>query len=865
MATYTVKKGDCLWNISKTHLGSGSRWKEIANLNTTKYPSLKKNPSLIYPGWVLELPGSSGGGSSTSKKPSNIAVVEFLGPLADEERTLFCAWAWSKTTNLEKYLVEWIYTVEGNRTLYATQTISVDADYDAAMYKQTTWTVPENALTVKVKVKPIAKKKTVNGKETAYWSASGWSTIDSTSTFSTKYFPPETPPVPSLSMGDDGITLTIRVDGLTLDENVFMQALEVELVKNDVRPNDKPYKDYRLDPKSTTALHVSTVEPGARYKARCHMVNFSPMIESEWSGYSSNVYSRPIAPTNLRAKALSENDVYLEWEAAENVTGYEYQYTTKEEYFDTASSQVQSGSVDSTVTCANLVDLETGNFTYFFRVRSTGEGGESAWSNVVSLTLGKAPAAPTTWSSTTTAIAGKPVSLYWVHNSEDGSSQTYAKIELNINGSISTITRQNTYTDEDDRDNTSEYVLDTSAYQEGAKIMWRVCTAGVLSDSYGDWSVQREIDIYAQPTINLEVTANLEGDALFELTSFPFYVQASAGPETQLPIGYHLKIVANEGYETVDQLGNPKIVSAGEAVYSKYFDNNYFINGVSSTKLYVMMTPSVIDLENNISYTLTCTVSMDSGLTAEDSIVFVVAWKDVSYLPNAEIGYNDDTYSTMIRPHCEDEEGNPIEDVTLAVYRRNYDGTFTELMTDIPNNGYTFITDPHPSLDYARYRVVATAKDTGAISFADLAGYPIGEAGAIIQWSEEWSAFDAVEEDPLAIPPWTGSLVRLPYNIDISTNNAKDVAVVEYIGREHPVTYYGTQLGESFNIKTDIPASDTETLYTLRRLARWKGDVYVRLPNGMGCWATVSVQYNENHCEVKIPVTIDVTRVEGGV
>ncbi|SEU22017.1 LysM peptidoglycan-binding domain-containing protein, partial [Enterocloster clostridioformis] len=30
--TYTVKSGDCLWNIAKKQLGDGNRWKEIHNL-----------------------------------------------------------------------------------------------------------------------------------------------------------------------------------------------------------------------------------------------------------------------------------------------------------------------------------------------------------------------------------------------------------------------------------------------------------------------------------------------------------------------------------------------------------------------------------------------------------------------------------------------------------------------------------------------------------------------------------------------------------------------------------------------------------------------------------------------------------------
>lgn len=50
--TYVVKRGDCLWNIAKRHLGQGSRYMEIYNLNRDKI----KNPNLIYPGQVLTLP-----------------------------------------------------------------------------------------------------------------------------------------------------------------------------------------------------------------------------------------------------------------------------------------------------------------------------------------------------------------------------------------------------------------------------------------------------------------------------------------------------------------------------------------------------------------------------------------------------------------------------------------------------------------------------------------------------------------------------------------------------------------------------------------------------------------------------------------
>ena len=62
-----------------------------------------------------------------------------------------------------------------------------------------------------------------------------------------------------------------------------------------------------------------------------------------------------------------------------------------------------------------------------------------------------------------------------------------------------------------------------------------------------------------------------------------------------------------------------------------------------------------------------------------------------------------------------------------------------------------------------------------------------------------------------------------------------------------------------------IPKEDKETIYALRRLSIWDGDVYVREPSGMGYWANVGVTFNIKHKEVSIPVTLSITRVEGGV
>ena len=51
--TYTVKSGDCLWNIAKKFYGKGSDYTKIYNANKA---TIGKNPNLIYAGQVLTIP-----------------------------------------------------------------------------------------------------------------------------------------------------------------------------------------------------------------------------------------------------------------------------------------------------------------------------------------------------------------------------------------------------------------------------------------------------------------------------------------------------------------------------------------------------------------------------------------------------------------------------------------------------------------------------------------------------------------------------------------------------------------------------------------------------------------------------------------
>lgn len=884
-----VEKGDSLWDIcSKQFPSKISGSTTQAKINTLVNLNDITNPNYIVVGQKLYISTSSANKTNTT----NVARIKAFGLQSGTDRTIYATWTWTKT-NTEEYQTKWWYD-SGDGVWFV-------GNDSTTKEKQSLYSAPTNAKRVKFQVKPISRKRTVNKKETSYWTAS-WSTAEFY-TFTEQVSELTTPNLVLVSPGDratvtyEGLDPSIEYiqidryywgmrDGApympnrvantvyTINGEVIgyseQQVYKVEAGRVEMPVFlmyvDSPYS-VRCRPINSNGLElpidIHKLETSMTYK-NGHTSDAKPAYNlGKWTAMSNLVMKRPNTPNAITVcKAALDKDgnptaVELEWTAVWNIDNYEVEYTPDDGNFD-SSQGTTTVSTPGKEAKFKITGLTSGE-EYFFRVRGVREGENSAkseWSDIVSVTLGTKPSAPTTWSSTNTAVIGDSVTLYWTHNSEDGSDQTWAKMEVYINDS-STPTE---YIIEGD---TSFKNISTSGYEEGAKIKWRVQTAGVTGE-YSDWSETKTIDVYENPTLSLGMS-NADGEFLDKITGFPFYVKAEASPNNshQKPLSYVLSVISNEYYETVNDVGETRIVTAGSEIYSKYFD--------TSDDLLVEMSAGNIDLENNISYTIKCEVAMDSGLNADALSVIYVAWDEAIYEPNAEISINEDDYSASIRPYCEDATGKLFEGITLSVYRREYDGGFTLIASGIDNTNQMFVTDPHPALDYARYRIVATAVDTGAMSYYDVPGIPVGGKSIVIQWDETWSSFNAVNEgdgvidDLLANPTRSGSILKLPYNIDSSPSYSRDVSLIEYIGRKHPVSYYGTQVGETQTLSTDIPKDDEETVYALRRLNLWSGDVYIREPSGTGYWANISITFPTKHKDVKIPVTINVKRVEGGV
>lgn len=849
--TYTVKKGDTLSEIAQVKASEikdangntiSDIWRRTDYLQTINGI---KNRDLIYPGQKLYLTSKTG---TTKKNTSNKAIITDFGVITGTGNTLFAAWRWDKSYT-ENYEIRWTYDTGDGIWFVGSSSTTTD--------KQATYSIPDNAKRVRFKVKPVSKTKTVNNKEVRYWTAE-WS---STLTHNTADNPLDVPDAPAIEIENLKVTLSIEKPDEQLDKDA--KYVRFRLIRQDTgtvytQPNIK------ISNRNKKISQTFNVTAGYDYYGECR-VSKSDKEYSDWSKGSSIVSTIPATPKSItKLYAYNNNQIYIEWSTVKTAESYEVQYTTKKDYFDTASGEVTSETTQEASQTKMILSIDVGD-EYFFRVRAVNSAGKSSWTSIKSCTIGKKPAAPTTWSSTSNAIVGEAVTLYWMHNSVDGSSKQYSELWVSINGEEHTYRTDHTKDEEDEWDKPGTFTIDTTGYTEGIKMEWKVKTAGVYmtvtrDPVYSDWSVTRKIDVWAPPTLSISMT-DTNTTAIETLSTFPFYISGEAGPQTQKPICYHVNITANEGYETVDDIGNKKIISVGDSVYSKLFDTN--------EQLLIELSAHNIDLENNISYTVTVEVTMDSGLSTQASLEFTVAWEDVEYTPNAEVFIDYNNISASIRPFCVDEDDELVSDIILAVYRREFDGTFTEIGSDISNSSYTFVTDPHPALDYARYRIVAKTESTGAVSYYDLPGYPVGEKAVIIQWDEEWRSFDVTSDDTAAEereqPTWTGSLLKLPYNVDVSDSYSPDVAHVKYIGRHHPVSYYGTQIGSTSSWNVEIDKQDTETLYALRRLAIWMGNVYVREPSGSGYWANINLQFPQKHCELTIPVTIDITRVEGGI
>ena len=807
--------------------------------------------------------------SSSTNKPtysgSPSVRFEVKDPTLDSANriaTVYWTWDTTKHKYTDHYEVKWWFYTPANGRWDSTSVSTTTNTF-------ATYSIPATASLAKASVRAIQKKEYKDSKKKKHkiTGKKKWTCAWATSKYVNAGLQAEIPTAPDIKE----IYISNGRLHMSFDNYKYENAtIFFEVVQEDKNGNRKLFNNTLTATVSYGRVSSNTlvVETGYKYYARCKAL-YKGHYSNSWGNYSDVVTTVPPKPENVSAETREVDPdekryrVLITWDPVDNVSDvqndkYQVSYTQKPEYFDTSPDDVKTIDVpndDQPRTSIDITLPEQG--AWYFRVRGHNLGGDGPWSEIVSASVGLKPEPPTTWSYTSNVKVGEDVIFNWTHNSADGSKQTGVKLWITANGEpLEGFNPKEDFTDE------KTYRFDTTGIPDSTVLLWKVATKGAHKD-YSDESVQREVKVHEAPTVSISfgsASGPLSNEEeLAEITKYPIDVSISAGPSTQSLVSMDFTIIADDSYESVDETGEWIYVNEGDVIYSKRIDNP------DGNSINFTLTPGDVDLVSDMNYIARAVSYMNSALTGVGTTPFHVRYDgEDEFEPEATVEINFNTLTAKIYPFCTDEFGGLIRGGgTFAVYRLNYDGTYTEIASGIEIGSGEVAFDRHPTLDYARYRVVATSDATGRASVSDIAPEEVNADCIVLNWMEDVGVLrnSINEEDDNAI---VGDYLKLPYNVDVSDSNSMDVALIEYIGREHPVSYYGTQKGYSSSWKCEIRKDDVESLYALRRLARYAGDVYVREPNGSGYWAQVKVQYSINHKTVTVPVSLNITRVEGG-
>lgn len=839
--------------------------------------------------------------SKVTKKLNQVKEGKTLTKVIETVTDLELLWVWKVVGPNGKDLVDGssAVTLKNNSNVYPTTA---------------TFQIPNGATQIRIGIRPVPAKKTdKKNKEHPYWSKpaykySKWYPFKQVST---------KPNAPNLTMDSTGSKASISINNL--ENTVTKVEFILYRTAGAGYPITKHFSQEVAVKYQQAGVNVD-LWAGYSYFARVRII-VSGKDWSEWSDDSSTITAKPPGMSEsvfTSCRAVSSTVVELSWNTMTSISKYEIQYFNSLDDVDTTGGTIVT--VENSTTAR--LTLETGK-TYYFRLRAINENNLAGiWSpqykeNYPSVTLGLAPAAPNTYSLVSTIVPGETIRLYWVHNARDNSVQVCARIwfkfyTINDTALEGYVDRYNpNYGDEVHQNDTMFEEIDTSEtyvinnyrggpdlninFSEIVKFDWHVKTAGVTGE-YGAMSVTRTVTVAAKPV--LQLSSSLDGSTWTNpetVTSLPLYLKMETQPSSISVLGYSIIVKAAESFTYDDIYGNTVGVSAGSVVFSDYYASE-------DATAYYELTPAKMTFINDVPYEVTVSVSSSSGFVSEDSLTFTLSLATSDMAPTADVEIDLDEFTATIIPTCEDgsydieehiviidgEEHSDgdvplLEGVTLAVYRVNTDGTLTEIMSGISNNGWPVI-DPHPTFPVATYRIVAIDESTGAMAYDDVISEEVDVPGLVINWQETVQLIEETEidEDMESAYPYIGQILHLPYNVDITESHSPDAELVEYIGRPRPVPYYGTQRGEAYTIKTEIPRyheddeeadiyeygdnidyTDSNTILKLRRLATYMGPVYIRTSlSKMGFWAHINVSLDDNHATLTIPVTISIAPID---
>lgn len=890
------------------------------------------------------------------------------------------SWDYPKGTKgdmqyFKQFTVIWKYSYGekvGSNKIWYTNSTSINTHETDTTFNFTDFSIPSvdpdkyKHIYIYVKVTPECNKKKVEytneDGDTKTKNVDAWTPVEtksSTVTYDTQSLVTiETPPTPTIARLSDG---KLKFEIFNYDSDGHAKSVKIQTRANGDSNSGKTYK-VNLRTKSASVVSTNKMSAGNYYQVRAKGYSEKDCdgkASEEWSAWSSPIYAEPKTPKGEFKIQVAKRDgadapnVQLydtSQKNADYIDEYELQYTPDVDDFGSNNRTTRITTIpfkkDDEKTGVWKYDTERkalhfrGYFdlqeeemgdTLYFRIRSKKGDYYSGWSTVISKAFGTKPDAPTVWLTKNVYEESEGISLFYTHNTTDGSYMKKGtfKITFNNESGILYEFQSDDFSNEKVNEDYEEpsysiewvnlyglliYIYGNienipDGWQSGKyTVAFQVRTAGNAvekdgSPAFSNWSSPQYITIWAKPTLELSGTDSTDWlwdpfnflydsietaftGAIFTspVRHYPIFIQVESGPEPQQALYYTFNIEAKNDYEIMGFDGIMRQVTEGTNVYSATTNPTRRYDGeLNGNYTLVRINPWDVVLQNGETYILKVTAVMNSGLVANLEYEFETEFDDYGFIPDADIIINDDSYSMTIIPKLDDdieyEEGElplDISDVVFHVWRRNYDDTMTNIASAITGELLTGVIDPHPLICGGLYRIVAMSKITGEVTYTDVQSPKFDKPGIIIQWAQDYQDytvindndnFDLSETDIVMFGSGvTGSQLFLPYNVDVSSSYGLDTELIEYLGREHPVSYYGMQTGESMSLNTVIPAEGSnDIVLAMRRLSIYRGDCYIREPSGVGFWAKVEISFNINHLSVTIPISITATRVEGGI
>ena len=571
----------------------------------------------------------------------------------------------------------------------------------------------------------------------------------------------------------------------------------------------------------------NTTGPNAYYSYRIKPVNsrgISP-IAYETDG-TEPTYNTPSAPLSVTAAFNTTGDIVLTLVNKEiTATGL-----TIERSLDNGSTWVLVEDLEQTEPITSYTDDSGVTGTgIVYRVRNTrteltGDDRYSPWTRSNTVRALSAPNPPTLImpvDGTPVLVDQVSVRLAWVHNPTDGTPQSAAQIELDIGGTTSTVTVN---------DSTPYYDLPLSGVSAGDTIKWRVKTKGAYAN-YGNWSDYGEFTALGRPEITF--TAPNNGDVISNL---PLSLAWTYGDDSGVLKSLTLEIL--QGEKTVYTADVP--VGTGEPGTYEYSLAGYLF-------------------DNDTSYGLRITALSSSGLSAIDEISIAIEYTSVrlqnSFFVDPEIDDDTGIVSLFVSlddspidpdpdPDAEEPEyiDSPVDHASLYRVVNNH----RVLLRDNVQAGDE-LTDMYAPLNITyQYELVEVAT-TGEVAIIDM---------DVTINSVYWYIYWGLNNENIARVHWAP-------NGSVSLSRPEKEQI-RYSGRKYPVTYDSKAIEEAYNYNGVITEDDRDQLEQLRRMIEDGGQGIWKSCDGCVYPADFDYNYQADYTtdQLKWNITLNVTRID---